>query len=86
MPLLELELSNEIKSIYFRYKKFGDCPLYSENNQVQYANTAKYLDLTLDVKLSWKAHIKKKKDKLETRLKKIYLANALRYLCVIKYY
>jgi predicted GIY-YIG superfamily endonuclease len=41
---------------------------------VPYANTAKYLGMTLDTKLRWKAHVKKKREELGLRYKKNALA------------
>jgi hypothetical protein len=40
------------------------------NQKVPYANTAKYLGITLDAKLRWKAHVKKKREELDLRYKK----------------
>ena len=38
---------------------------------VPYANTAKYLGMTLDAKLKWKEHVKKKKEEMNIRYHKI---------------
>lgn len=38
---------------------------------IPYENTAKYLDMTLDAKLRWKAHVKEEKDELELRYKRM---------------
>lgn len=34
------------------------------DTQMPYANTAKYLEITLDGKLRWKAHVKRKRENL----------------------
>jgi predicted GIY-YIG superfamily endonuclease len=56
---------NESKSVHidFTNKKIGQ-PIFINGTQVPYANTAKYLGMTLDAKLRWKEHIKKKRDEL----------------------
>ena len=41
------------------------------NNEVPYANTAKYLGFTLDAKLKWKEHVKKKIEELKINLRKM---------------
>jgi len=40
----------------------NDKDLIDHFKQVPYANTAKYLGMTLDAKLKWKEHIKMKKE------------------------
>ena len=37
------------------------------SQKVPYANTAKYIGMTLDAKLRWKAHVKKKREELGLR-------------------
>lgn len=65
---------NETKSIHidFTNKKEQHFPVYINNQQIPYANTAKYLGMSLDAKLRWKAHVKKKRAELELRYKKMY--------------
>lgn len=55
---------NELKSIhvYFTNKKIEYRPVYINHHAVPRGNTAKYLDMTLHVKLRWKAHVKKKQE------------------------
>jgi hypothetical protein len=45
---------------------------YINGTQIPYANTAKYLGMTLDTKLRWKEHIKMKSDELNIKFKKMY--------------
>ena len=42
------------------------------NTQIPYANTAKYLGITLDARLRWKAHVKKKREEIGLKYKKMY--------------
>jgi len=39
---------------------------------IPHSNTAKYLGMTLDAKLRWKAHVKKKLEELGLKYKKMY--------------
>lgn len=65
---------NETKSTYinFTYKKINNPPIYIDQKAVPYANIAKYLGMNLDAKLKWKEHIKKKKEELNIRYRKMY--------------
>lgn len=65
---------NESKSIHidFTNKHLDYHPIYINGMQVPYANTAKYLGITLDAKLRWKAHVKKKRQELDIRYKSMY--------------
>ena len=51
---------------------FEHIPVTINNQKVPYTNTAKYLGMTLDAKLRWKAHVKKKRQELDLRYKKMY--------------
>lgn len=65
---------NEKKSthINFTYKKEKGTILRLNNSIIPYANTAKYLGMTLDAKLRWKEHIKKKQEEIKLRAKGMY--------------
>lgn len=65
---------NESKSIHidFTNKHCNYHPIYINGMQVPYANTAKYLGITLDAKLRWKSHVKKKRQELDIRYKSMY--------------
>lgn len=65
---------NESKSthINFTYKNITPQHIYMNNNIIPYANTAKYLGFTLDAKLKWKEHVKKKVNELKLNLRKMY--------------
>jgi len=63
---------NQSKSIHINFTNtcFEQIPITINNQKVPYANTTKYLGMTLDAKLRWKAHVKKKRDELDLRYKK----------------
>jgi hypothetical protein len=63
---------NETKSVHINFanRHFEHIPVTINNQNVPYANTAKYLGITLYAKLRWKAHAKKKREELELRYKK----------------
>jgi hypothetical protein len=65
---------NEIKTthINFTNKKFDYKPIYINNQIIPHSNVAKYLGITLDTKLRWKHHIKKKREELNVRYQKMY--------------
>ena len=64
---------NETKSthINFTYQKVNNMIININLQKIQYANTAKYLGMTHDTKLKWKEHVKKKKDELNIKLRKM---------------
>jgi hypothetical protein len=65
---------NESKSVHINFinRRFEYIPVRINNQKVLYANTAKYLVMTLDAKLQWKAHVKKKRQELDLRYKNIH--------------
>lgn len=65
---------NETKSTHvdFTYKKISTKLIFINQLIVPHANNAKYLGMNLDVKLKWKEHIKKKKEELELKYRKLY--------------
>lgn len=65
---------NETKSIHidFTYNKISYLPLNLNGIQIPYSNNAKYLGMTLDSKLRWKVHVKKKKEELEIKYRNMY--------------
>lgn len=64
---------NETKSAHvdFTNKRTQHHPVRINDVQIPYENTAKYLGITLDAKLRWKAHVKKKRQELELKYKKM---------------
>jgi hypothetical protein len=60
---------NQQKSahINFTYKQNKKIQLKINGQPILFVNEAKYPGMNLDVRLKWKAHIKKKKDELEIR-------------------
>lgn len=65
---------NESKSthINFTNKKVDNLPVFLNNSQIPYANTAKYLGMTLDTKIKWKEHVKKKSQEMKLKFKHLY--------------
>jgi hypothetical protein len=65
---------NESKSVYIiiTSKNIRQQPSFISGTQVPYANTAKYLGMNLHAKLRWKEHIKKRRDELNIKFRKMY--------------
>jgi hypothetical protein len=64
---------NESKSVHIDFtNKIRQQPIFINGTKVLYANTAKYLGMTLDAKLQWKGHINKKHDELNINFRKMH--------------
>jgi hypothetical protein len=65
---------NESKSVHidFTNRKIRQQPIFIKDTKLPYANTAKYFGMTLDANLQWKKHIKKKRDELNIKFRKMY--------------
>ena len=68
-----LKLNNS-KSVHidFSHKQIERKHLFIDNIQIPYSNSAKYLGMTLDTKLRWKEHVKKKRQELDIKFAKLY--------------
>lgn len=66
---------NEAKSIHINFtnKMIREVvPVYINGIVVQFENSAKYLGMTLDTKLKWKEHVKKKRAELDIKYRQLY--------------
>jgi hypothetical protein len=76
--LIVMQLSKYLvffhKSVHidFTNKHIEHKPIHISHQVVPYENTAKYLDMTLDAKLKWKPHVKKKQEELTLKYRKMY--------------
>lgn len=70
--LWQIEL-NHTKSVHVTFKnsKAKSIPITINGNKIPYENHAKYLGMTLDVKLKWNEHVKKKKQELEIKYRSL---------------
>lgn len=64
---------NEAKSVHvdFTNKRIDYLPVYLNGKVIPHANEAKYLGITLDARLRWRAHVKKKKEELLIKFRKM---------------
>ena len=66
---------NELKSAHVNFTNkplVNPPPIILNNVMVPYENSAKYLGMTLDVKLKWKEHVKKKRKELDLKYRQLY--------------
>lgn len=66
---------NETKTVLVNFtnkRTIEHHPLVLNHSLIPYANTAKYLGMTLDAKLKWKEHIKKKLEELRIKYRKLF--------------
>lgn len=63
--------SSKSVEVVFTNRKYTHIPLLLGNETVPHSNTAKYLGLTLDAKLRWKPHIKKKVEQLNLKFRQM---------------
>ena len=65
---------NEGKSVHvnFTNRKTKYLPVVINRQAIPHENSAKYLGMTLDSKLRWKVHVKKKRIELEHKFRKMY--------------
>jgi hypothetical protein len=65
---------NETKSTYINFtnQKIDQRSILLNGVRIPSSNTTKYLGMTLDAKLRWKAHIKKKQEELQIKFRKMY--------------
>lgn len=65
---------NESKSVHINFtnRKIENYKIFIGEQEIPYSNKVKYLGMTLDAKLNWKEHVKKKKDQLNLKLRKMH--------------
>ncbi len=64
---------NESKSVHvnFTNKRAENIPVTINNTQIPFADSAKYLGITLDARLRWKMHVKNKRRELDLKYLKL---------------
>lgn len=65
---------NEVKSTHvnFTNKKYDYIPVIVSQQTIPHANVAKYLGMTLDAKLRWKTHVRKKREQLNLKFRQMF--------------
>jgi hypothetical protein len=65
---------NEDKSTHanFTNRRCHHIPINMNGKPIPHSQTAKYLGMTLDAKLRWKVHVKKKREELGVKYKQMY--------------
>lgn len=66
---------NDTKTVHVNFtnkKSVEHQPVVLNNNIIPHANSAKYLGMNLDIKLKWNVHIKKKREELGIKYRKLY--------------
>jgi hypothetical protein len=58
--------------VNFNNKTCLPTPIIVNDKTTPYSHTAKYLDMTLDAKLRWKVHVKKKREELGLNYKHMH--------------
>ena len=69
--LIKLNEDNSIH-VTFANKRCHHIPAIMNGKTIPHSQTAKYLGMTLDAKLRWKVHVKKKRDELGLKYKHMY--------------
>ena len=70
---MENKIKREKIHINFTNKRINHhIPVTINGKTIPYENSAKYLGMTLDTKLKWKEHVKKKREELGIKYRKLY--------------
>ena len=64
--------SSKSTHTFYSLKKIDYSPVYISGTAIPHSNQAKYLGMTLDTRLRWKEHVKKKREELDLKSKKMY--------------